>query len=1738
VVQTTDPLGRIQTSTPDGLDRPSTTTDFTGVVRNYTYSVLSQLTSTTSAPGTPAAGTTTTHFDALGRAFKTTSATGGITNYGFDLANNMTSLTDPANNTTSWQFDGLDRVTTETTPTGTLTYTYDQNNNLLQEVDADGRIRQFQYDHQNQQIAENWQLAGVTTLVPGSGGHSNTVQSIVVEHGATGGTWTLGYAGQTTSPIAFNAAAGIVQNALAALSTIQSGNVTVSGSGSAANPFLVAFTGSLSGTVAPLLSVNWSGIVGGSGYDQTGVGVAMAASPVAGTDQVQVVGYAAVNGAAVTSGGFNLGFGGQLTYSIPYNASASTVQAALQALQAIGAGNVLVSVPTGSAVGGTGAGYYVVTFVGALAARPEPAISIQTQQPNPLLDAGGQPVALESWIDVAGAAEQDDVQQLIVTAAAGTPYTLSYQGNATAPISAGASFSALAAAVSALPGIGQVTVTGLGTVASPYLITFLGNNRGQFVAPLALNAAMTTESIVTTYDAAGQVKSVSDSAAHYVYTYNGQGQVASVDNAGTPNVPHVLLSSQYDVLGNRTQLSATLADVPDFLNTTSYDALSRPILVKQQGQTGGDVVAPKGVALTYNAIDELTSIDRFTNLSGGPNPATDPADTALGYNTLGLLNSINHTHNGANLDAFTYSYDVLARVATFGTTSGGTATYQYDATSQLLSATYTGGTHTPPNEAYQYDLNGNRIGPSPAGPNYTGGAGNLLKSDGTFNLFNDAEGNLIEKTRMSTALVSDYDTKQAWDFRNRLTDVWQYNNAGLLTKHEHLVYDPFDRLIGREIDDTGNGSFDHVEWYVYDGSDIVLQFNAAGSLTNRYLNGPSASGADQVYAEEDVSSLTSAGPVTWPLTDALGSVRDVSDLNGTILDHLVYSAFGSVTFESTTSVHHLAGYAGGLLDPVTGDVHFGARNLNAVDAVFTSEDPLGFGAGDANQSRYVGNDPMDFVDSDGLAKEHTSGARPSTTGKHEKAEATRQAQEAAAEARREEIAAASRAAKAEAEAGAKPLECVESELIRACLNGHVQAVAILLEYGANLDVRDRDGRCPLQVAASAGYVDAVEFLVECGADVGARDVRGNTPLHRAAAEDRGDVVWALLERGADPNLTNYEGETPLFLARWCETDEVADLLLDAGARHELRNASGETALHGIASQGKSRSVVRLLEAGAEADPCEEGGVTPLWWAAMFGHIDVARVFLEHGADVDARNPPGLSVLQNACRYDANLVQLILAHGADVSSQDAMGSTALHSAAYYGRHEVVRLLLSHGANPAVKDSAGKTAGDVAEAKGFHDVAAMLGYAHLATDNPAIQSSGVEPPRDAGDLEPQETLKQERESAHDADLERGERDSQTPRDQPFHGATTSRPAPIDDPLIRLFGAVAAGSLHRVRDLLTRHPELVRATSTKGMSPAHFAACFGRTQVLRELLERGADVHARNWRGEDPLLRASQRGHVGAIALLLEHGADPLSTDKDGDSCLHHAAWPGKARAAEYLVRSGADVSARDPRGKTPLHIAVASADGDVVRALLAGGADANAPSNDGYMPLAEVRWKASHDILRQLLAAGANVNQRDARGETPLHYLAYSGDPVVVAEILDRGAEVDARDDDGATPLWNAAVRGLASVVDVLIQRGADVLAATSRGMTVLHAAARHEPAIADVLLARGSHPDARDASGETAMHVAAFHGRADVVKLLLSRGADATIQDNDGQTPAEIAALRGFACIVTLLQPKTGADVAG
>ena len=324
-----------------------------------------------------------------------------------------------------------------------------------------------------------------------------------------------------------------------------------------------------------------------------------------------------------------------------------------------------------------------------------------------------------------------------------------------------------------------------------------------------------------------------------------------------------------------------------------------------------------------------------------------------------------------------------------------------------------------------------------------------------------------------------------------------------------------------------------------------------------------------------------------------------------------------------------------------------------------------------------------------------------------------------------------------------------------------------------------------------------------------------------------------------------------------------------------------------------------------------------------------------------------------------------------------------------------------------------------------------------------------------------------------------------------------------------------------------------------------------MISLLVRAGADVNARNERGETPLHRAVSADRPAIAARLLELGADADARSDSGVvadpvSCEH---WDtpiffaiANARQVADCIASGSDIHARAKRhrnvtaGSTPLHMAYAfTRDTAVVSVLLRAGADVHARDDENYQPLHVAARHRSPAMVRTLLQAGAEV---DARAEgyryhtgwdwTPLHLAAtHNADPEVVGALLAAGADPHVRGYYGETPLHEAAANENPAVAALLLEAGADVHARGLAGRTPLHEAADRNgnPAVLAVLLdagaeleARGTYPDAHWAHGNmTPLHEAArSNSDPAITTALIEAGADVHARVTGAEIPIALS----------------------
>jgi RHS repeat-associated protein len=316
--------------------------------------------------------------------------------------------------------------------------------------------------------------------------------------------------------------------------------------------------------------------------------------------------------------------------------------------------------------------------------------------------------------------------------------------------------------------------------------------------------------------------------------------------------------------------------------------------------------------MTYNADNDVTEIINVTYTYVGSHRGfeTEQPESAT-FNTAGQLES-QQDNGGASTN--TYTYDDDGQLTNSG--DGFTATYSYD-------------------------LNGNRNSTG-----YTTGAGNELTNSPGVTYTYDNDGNIISATTTSGT------TTYTYDYANRITSVDQYG-----TVIATYTYDALGRRI--ETDDSGTKT-----WTVYNGTsadaDPYADFTGSGAVSERYLFGPAAT-SNAILARTSASGTTD-----WYETDQLGSVENIVNTSGTIVDAIVYDPFGNIVSESSPTSGDRFKFAGMQYDSTTGLYYDHARYYDAAIGRFVSQDPMGFSAGDTNLYRYVDNEPTDAVDLSGL----------------------------------------------------------------------------------------------------------------------------------------------------------------------------------------------------------------------------------------------------------------------------------------------------------------------------------------------------------------------------------------------------------------------------------------------------------------------------------------------------------------------------------------------------------------------------------------------------------------------------------------------------------------------------------------------------------------------------------------------------------------------------------------------------
>ena len=454
---------------------------------------------------------------------------------------------------------------------------------------------------------------------------------------------------------------------------------------------------------------------------------------------------------------------------------------------------------------------------------------------------------------------------------------------------------------------------------------------------------------------------------------------------------------------------------------------------------------------------------------------------------------------------------------------------------------------------------------------------------------------------------------------------------------------------------------------------------------------------------------------------------------------------------------------------------------------------------------------------------------------------------------------------------------------RAKMMNQVRWVLLSLFLVSTIDVARAD---QLLIAAVKDQDRAaVRALIAGDVDVNERQGSGATALHWAVHRDDIELVNLLIEAGADVDAMNDIGVMPLSLACENGSASMVEVLLKAGADSNAVLRTGETALMRAAFVGDLDTVDTLLAHGADVnakEPVREQ--TALMWALDRQREDVVHRLVEKGADIEATTTLGFNPLLFAVRHNSvEAATLFLDAGADVNSASKENLSALHLAVKRGHLDVTKLLLERGAD-ANADAPGYT---------------PLHWATGTWDTEMTGKNGMKTPKD-----------------HEWHSLRGVQEDKFEIVKALldHGA---------DP----------------NAALETNPKVWGYTvglPAKNSRPVNLAAYAGAADVMRLLVERGADLSLRPDNYQTTLMlavgssrivwisRVTEEESLEAVRAALELGADVNEVNGQGNTALHEAARRGLVEVARLLVENGANLEAKNKRGTKPVDMARYGAD----------------------------------------------------------------------------------------------------------------------------------------------------------------------------------------------------------------------
>jgi ankyrin repeat domain-containing protein 50 len=720
-------------------------------------------------------------------------------------------------------------------------------------------------------------------------------------------------------------------------------------------------------------------------------------------------------------------------------------------------------------------------------------------------------------------------------------------------------------------------------------------------------------------------------------------------------------------------------------------------------------------------------------------------------------------------------------------------------------------------------------------------------------------------------------------------------------------------------------------------------------------------------------------------------------------------------------------------------------------------------------------------------------------------------------------------------------------------NSETDIASYLIEKGANLNVSNGPGAyTPLLLALYNQKWELADLLIQKGAVVAAISSTGVSALHLAALHGRYSNIIDLIRKGANPSVHDQDGNTPLM---YCANGAQASpkemvtsmrILHTMGCDVAFKNKQGQTALD-LAKINADNSVVQYLEnpiydylvlglfkrENEILEYIKSPGFKPnqkyiqdyslMDYAAIKNKPEWIKILESKGEDINSSGFNGQTPLMNAAEHDSyKAAEALLQLKANINYQvegqeedNLNGWSALHVAAKKGNVKIIKLLAENGANLNARTKHGSSPAIVAAL--FNQLEAVKLLFRLKADL-TLKDSNNRTALEAAKAENSEQVV----------------------------------GFLSNPSITWFDELFFGYTNDVIAGLERGQVNVNEQNKTGQTLLHYAATLGYEDVVKNLLNKKADVNIPDQDGNIAINLSIFKGNSNITKLLAEN-SNLNHSNKNGWFPLHFASKQSYA-LTRLLLQKGAKPDVQEKNGHTPLMIAAVNENVFIVRLLHIYGANQSTKDNKGKMaidwstdslvseflkkpyrcPFILANCGFDAEVIKMLKSNKELINKKDVDNWS-IRDNAISGNAVKLLQYLIDN-KVDMYDytlkwnDYDLTPLQFAIVRNHTQAACLLIKNGIKTEISDSIDSDLRLSLMFDSDDVAKFILQnRKINLNLKNSNGWTHLFHAAASNRFEMAKLLIDKGADTKLVDNDGNTPAAVARSKGYTRLAKYLE---------